>query len=84
MKTSVLKASKELANQVSADLLSKTVVSQKTGKTLNVFCRNEIENGFEIITRGKHKETGEQVVVFRYVNDNGRKSIQYDENLLSF
>ncbi|MCH5684263.1 hypothetical protein LWM68_08305 [Niabella sp. W65] len=51
MKTTVLKASKELAEDISGDLLSRRSATNKP-----VFKRTEIENGFEISGRRKDEE----------------------------
>lgn len=79
MKTTVLHASKKLAEEVSANLLS-----YRTQKGNPMFSRTEIENGFEI--SGKRKEGDKLVkeVVFRYINDDGRQRFEYNEKLLSF
>lgn len=76
MKTTVLKASKELAEDISGDLLSRRSAADRP-----VFKRTEIENGFEI--SGQRKDEGE-VVVFRFVDEQGRKRFDYDERLLKF
>lgn len=76
MKHTVLKASKERAAEVSADLLSR---KSKRGKTL--FKRYEMSNGFEI--RYKTSAT-EEAVAFKYVNDNERIEFFYEEKLLTF
>lgn len=78
MKTTVLKANKKIAEQISADLLSK--VSPKGNP---IFKRTETENGFEIVGRKKN-ETGEIVndVVFRYSN-NPAPRIDYNDRLIT-
>ncbi len=76
MKTTVLKASKELAEDISGDLLSRRSATNKP-----VFKKTEIENGFEI--SGRRKDEGE-IIVFRFVDDQGRKRFDYDERLLTF
>lgn len=75
MKTTILKASKKLAEQVAVDLCSR-----KTPKGNQMFKRNEIANGFQVTGRTKDGE----VTVFKYVNDNGRQYFEYDERLLNF
>lgn len=76
MKTTVLKASKKLAEKISSDFISRKFPNGKP-----IFFRTEIANGFEI--SGK-KKTGEIVVIFRYINDSGRQQFDYDEKLLTF
>ena len=72
MKSTVLKASKGLANQIATELL---LTMSKTGKQL--FEKVEINNGFEIksIVRG--------TVVLRFTDDNGMKKIDYEERLIT-
>lgn len=75
MKTTILKASKKTAESVALDLCSR-----KTPKGNQIFKRAEIENGFQITGRAKDGD----VIVFKYVNDNGRQYFEYDERLLTF
>lgn len=75
MKTTVLKACKQTADMVAKDLLSRTSPAGKP-----IFRKVEITDGFEIRARYK----GNEVVVFRYTNDNGRERFDYEERLLTF
>jgi len=75
MKSTVIKASEATANEISTDLLSR-----KSSKGKEVFHRIEITQGFEI----KANYKGNEITVFRYTNDNGRKRFDYDERLLTF
>jgi len=77
MKSTISKASKELAETVSADLLSR-----KTTSGNPMFTRKDFANGFEIT--GKEKVNGEsiKVVLFRFLDMPTR--FDYDERLLSF
>lgn len=77
MKTTVLKASKELADAISADLLSRLSPNGK-----HIFKRIEIENGFQIIGRKKNA-AGEIVIdtVFRYISVPAPR-FEYNEQLI--
>ena len=81
MKRSILKASKKLAED-----LSKSALAMKTKKGNPIFKRVEIENGFELHApmkdeNGKWKPARE--VVFRYLNENGRQSIEWNEEAIT-
>jgi hypothetical protein len=76
IKQTVLNASKKLADQISADLLSRT-----NAKGNKVFKRYEMSNGFEI--RYKTSPT-EEAIGFKFVDDNGRITFFYESQLLTF
>lgn len=72
-KTTILKASKERAEQISAGLLN-----TKTPAGATVFERAEIENGFEIRGYRIINKKKTPAIIFRYINDQGRKWFEYD------
>ena len=80
MKTTILKASIELAETISSDLTSRTI---RQGKP--IFTRSELPKlkGFEITGRRKD-ENGTIIndVVFRFTNVPAPK-IEYNENLIT-
>lgn len=78
MKVTVLKARKDLAQKISADLLN---MRKSNGKPM--FKRFETETGFKIVGRTKNTE-GEIVekTVFEYINFPAPKFI-YDDRLIN-
>jgi hypothetical protein len=79
MRTTVIHANLKAANEIATKLLD---YKNKNAKPL--FTRQEIENGFEIKGKKKIEDVWQDVVVFRYIDDNGRRKFDYDEKLLTF
>ena len=77
MKTTILKASKKIAENISADLL-KRESKKRPGKF--IFRREETENGFKIVAGKKD----EPILVMQWHDDGpGRRKIDYDERVIT-
>jgi hypothetical protein len=78
MKVTVLKASKDFAQKISADLLE---MKMSSGKPM--FKRFETETGFKIVGRTKNSDGAiVEKTVFEYINYPAPKFI-YDDRLIN-
>lgn len=82
MKETVLKASKEKAEQVSADLLNRENPNRPGKK---IFKRTDTATGFKIEAGKKEGDKIVPCLVFEFIDEGpGRRKFIYDERLLTF
>ena len=86
MKSTTLKASLKVANEIKANLLQRQVPSKKVaGKMINIFKERQLLfGGFEIYVMERNPDGGDAIenVVFRYTQDPAPR-IDYNENIIT-